>query len=112
MGNDGMRWYQLFLNGTTFNMPLLYVYGKLDSVIIPEYLIGIENYFPSTQIVQIDAAHFVQEEKPAEVAQALNAFFTRPVINDHIGEKAVLLARNPSRIAFWAIRDFFIPWRR
>jgi haloacetate dehalogenase len=21
MGNDGMRWYQLFLNGTTFNMP-------------------------------------------------------------------------------------------
>jgi haloacetate dehalogenase len=45
-------------------------------VIIPEYLIGIENYFPSTQIVQIDAAHFVQEEKPAEVAQALNAFFS------------------------------------
>jgi haloacetate dehalogenase len=76
MGEDGMRWYQLFLENTTFNMPLLYVYGKLDSVIIPEYLIGIENYFPSTRIVQIEAAHFVQEEKPAEVAQALNVFFS------------------------------------
>ena len=75
MGDDGMHWYELFLAGTTFNMPLLYVYGNLDSVIIPEYLVGIDAYFPSTQIVEIDASHFVQEEKPAEVAQAMNAFF-------------------------------------
>ena len=75
MAQDGQRWYELFLAGTKFSMPLLYVYGNLDSVIIPEYLIGIENFFPSATVVQIDAAHFVQEEKPAEVAQAMNAFF-------------------------------------
>ncbi|MFP4573470.1 MAG: alpha/beta fold hydrolase [Desulfobacterales bacterium] len=75
MEQDGQRWHDLFLAGTTFNMPLLYVYGNLDSVIIPEYLVGIENFFPSTQIAEIDASHFVHEEKPAEVAQAMNSFF-------------------------------------
>ncbi|MCJ8501471.1 alpha/beta fold hydrolase [Desulfatitalea alkaliphila] len=75
MAQDGQRWYELFLAGTTFNMPLLYVYGNLDTVVIPEYLVGIEAFFPSAQIVEIESAHFVQEEKPAEVAQALNAFF-------------------------------------
>ncbi len=76
MTEDGQRWYSLYLAGTKFTMPLLYVYGNLDSVIIPEYLIGIENFAPSVQKVEIAAAHFVQEEKPAEVAQALNTFFT------------------------------------
>lgn len=74
MSLDGQRWYSLFLAGTTFQMPLLYIYGNLDSVIIPEYLIGIENYFPSVQVVEVESAHFVQEEKPVEVAQAMNAF--------------------------------------
>lgn len=74
MDADGQRWYQLFLAGTTFNVPLLYIYGNLDSVVIPEYLVGIEDFFPSVQIVELESAHFVQEEKPAEVADAINAF--------------------------------------
>jgi pimeloyl-ACP methyl ester carboxylesterase len=76
MSTDGQRWYSLYTAGTKFTMPLLYIYGNLDTVIIPEYLIGIENFFPSVQKVEIAAAHFVQEEKPAEVAQAMNNFFT------------------------------------
>jgi len=83
---DGQRWYQLFLlyagyvDGTTrkFPMPTLYIYGNLDSVVIPEYLTGIEAWFDSIQVAQIEAAHFVQEEKPAEVAQLLNNFFMAP----------------------------------
>jgi haloacetate dehalogenase len=75
MAQDGQRWYELFLAETKFTMPLLYIYGNLDTVIIPEYLVGIESCFPSVEVVQIESAHFVQEEKPAEVAQALNSFF-------------------------------------
>jgi pimeloyl-ACP methyl ester carboxylesterase len=75
MAQDGQRWYELALAGTKFAMPLLYIYGNLDSVIIPEYMVGIENFFPATTVVQIEASHFVQEEKPTEVAQAMNNFF-------------------------------------
>lgn len=83
MDADGQRWYDLFLlfagyvDGTPrkFPMPTIYIYGNLDSVIIPEYLVGLESWFESIQIVELEAAHFVQEEKPVEVAQALNDFF-------------------------------------
>ncbi len=83
MDADGQRWYDLFLlfagyvDGTPrkFTMPSLYIYGNLDSVIIPEYLTGIEAWFESIEVVELEAAHFVQEEKPAEVAQELNDFF-------------------------------------
>ena len=86
MDMDGQRWYQLFLlfagyiDGTPrkFTMPTLYIYGNLDSVIIPEYLIGIEDWFDSIQVEEIESAHFVQEEKPIEVAQSLNNFFLAP----------------------------------
>ena len=77
------RWYELFLlyagyvDGVQrkFPMPTLYIYGNLDSVIIPEYLTGIEAWFDSIEVVELEAAHFVQEEKPAEVANSLNIFF-------------------------------------
>jgi len=85
MALDGQRWYDLFLlfagyvDGTPrqFTMPTLYIYGNLDSVVIPEYLVGIEAWFTSIQVVELEAAHFVQEEKPAEVAQLLNDFFLK-----------------------------------
>ncbi len=75
MSDDGQRWYSLATAGTKFSMPGLYIYGNLDTVIIRDYLTGIENYFPSLQVKEIEAAHFVQEEKPADVAQLLNDFF-------------------------------------
>jgi len=83
MTADGQRWYNLFLlyagyvDGVPrkFPMPTLYIYGNLDSVVIPEYLTGIEAWFDSIQVAEIEAAHFVQEEKPAEVAQLMNDFF-------------------------------------
>lgn len=86
MALDGQRWYELFLlfagyaDGTPrkFSMPTLYIYGNLDSVVIPQYLNGIEAWFDSIQVVQLEAAHFVQEEQPAEVALLMNNFFLAP----------------------------------
>lgn len=60
-------------------MPSLYIHGHRDSVIIPEFLNHIEDGFDSIEVASIDAAHFVQEEKPREVAHLLNAFFGKNV---------------------------------
>ncbi|EAY30057.1 alpha/beta fold hydrolase [Microscilla marina] len=57
-----------------FTMPSLYVYGKRDSVIIPSFLEHIDDCFEHITVKEFDAGHFVHEELPEEVAQALNDF--------------------------------------
>jgi len=63
------------LGGKVFPMPTLYIYGKRDMVIIPENLNHIEDCFVSIRVETVDTAHFVQDEKPAEVAAFMNDFF-------------------------------------
>jgi haloacetate dehalogenase len=75
MKYDAQRWATL--GGTKFTMPALYIHGRLDSVIIPEFLNHIEDGFDSIKVESIQAAHFVQEEKPREVAQLMNDFFKK-----------------------------------
>ena len=65
-----------YMNGK-FPMPALYIHGHLDSVIVPEYLIGIEDAFVSVTVESLEAAHFVQEEKPREVAELINNFLRK-----------------------------------
>jgi pimeloyl-ACP methyl ester carboxylesterase len=60
-----------------FSMPSLYVHGKKDPVIISAFLNHIEDGFDDIQVASLDAGHFVQEEKPREVADLLNDFFNR-----------------------------------
>ncbi len=71
---DMKRWATL--GGQKFEMPGLYIHGKRDIVIIPEYTHHIEDCFEAgVSLVSLDAGHFVQEEMPQEVANALDDFF-------------------------------------
>lgn len=72
MALDAPHWAQL--SGKRFAMPSLYIYGYEDSVIIPANITHLEDCFDSIKVEQIKAAHFLQEEKPREVALLMNNF--------------------------------------
>jgi haloacetate dehalogenase len=74
MKADRKRWLEL--KGRKISIPSLYLYGNKDLVIIPEYLNHIEDCFDRVEIKQIDAGHFLHEEKPEIVAPLLNAFLS------------------------------------
>lgn len=73
---DAKRWATLAEH--IWSMPSLYIYGNKDRVIIPEYLLHIEDCFRDLKVVQVEAGHFLQEEKPEEVAKHMNDFFDVP----------------------------------
>jgi pimeloyl-ACP methyl ester carboxylesterase len=70
---DAPHWATLI--GKRFTMPSLYIYGNEDTVIIPANITHLEDCFDSIKVEQIKAAHFLQEEKPREVAELMNGFF-------------------------------------
>jgi haloacetate dehalogenase len=72
LGGDMKRWAQFA--GHIFRMPSMYIYGQYDPVVIPEYLVGIENCFTQLRIHRLDAGHFVQEEQAEQVALAIKNF--------------------------------------
>lgn len=71
---DAKHWAALA--GKRFSMPTLYIYGKEEITIVPENLNHLEDCFDSIQVEQLQAGHFVQEEKPRDVAVLMNRFFS------------------------------------
>lgn len=70
--DDMARWGELA--GTRFEMPGLYIYGNKDPVILPEFTRHLDDVFDDIRLEELEAAHFVQEEKPAEVAALIRDF--------------------------------------
>jgi pimeloyl-ACP methyl ester carboxylesterase len=70
---DAPHWGTLM--GKRFTMPSLYIYGNEDTVIIPANITYLEDCFDSIKVEQVKASHFLQEEKPREVAELMNGFF-------------------------------------
>lgn len=71
---DMARWEQLA--GRKFAMPGLYIHGYKDPVIIPAYTEHLDDVFDHIQVERVEAAHFVQEEQPQQVAELIQGFIS------------------------------------
>ena len=70
---DAKHWSELA--GRKFPMTSLYIYGTEEITIVPENLNHLEDCFDTIRVEKLQAGHFVQEEKPREVAELMNDFF-------------------------------------
>lgn len=72
MRKDAARWRKVGRRRIT--TPALYLYGRRDPVIVPAFVEYLDEGFKSVKLVELDAGHFVLEERPREVAEAMSEF--------------------------------------
>lgn len=71
---DRKRWGNYL--GKSISIPTLIIHGVLDPVIIKEYLHGVEEYFSEIEIIKLNGGHFIVDEQPKEVGEAIARFLS------------------------------------
>jgi pimeloyl-ACP methyl ester carboxylesterase len=56
------------------NVPMLLVWGMRDRVFVPAFIDQWQALFPDSQRIELDAAHYLVEDRPDEVSQAIHEF--------------------------------------
>ena len=56
------------------NLPLLLVWGMRDRVFVPAFLEQWQAIFPEAHRVELEAGHYLVEDRPDEVAEAIHHF--------------------------------------
>ena len=74
MEADYARWATLA--GRKQEVPSQIIYGDKDAFLVPAFYEGYEECFKSVRKVDLHAGHFVQDERPFEVARELTAFLS------------------------------------
>jgi len=72
ISKDRKRWKDY--EGKKINIPTKIIHGVLDPVIIKEYFIGIEDCFAQIETTLLKGGHFIVDEQPKEVANAITEF--------------------------------------
>lgn len=72
MNADYERWASL--SGRKQTVPSQIIYGEKDMFLVPVFYEGFEDCFESVRKVDLHAGHFVQDERPAEVAEEITSF--------------------------------------
>ena len=55
-------------------MPSLIIHGELDPVIIKDFLFKADSVFSNLKIKYLKAGHFIGDEQPKKVGNAINTF--------------------------------------
>ena len=70
---DRARWAKNYL-GKNITIPTCIIHGILDPVIIKEYIEGVEECFSNIQVQRLKGEHFILDERPEEVGNAMTTF--------------------------------------
>ena len=72
---DRKRWKNF--EGKTVDIPTQIIHGVLDPVIIKEYVMGIEKCYSQVEITHLNGGHFIVDEQPEEVGNAIRNFLQK-----------------------------------
>jgi|tagenome__1003787_1003787.scaffolds.fasta_scaffold20798596_2 pimeloyl-ACP methyl ester carboxylesterase len=59
------------------DLPLHIVWGMRDRVFVPAFVNEWQALFPGSECTELDAAHYLVEDRPDEVAEAIDAFVSK-----------------------------------
>lgn len=92
---EGRRWYAHFWAGYSVRLrpelaaglgaidcPTSVIWGDKDPAIPFRYAEDLAAHIPNASLVRIDGGHFIMEQRPTEVTEALQAWLRRPTEGD------------------------------